>query len=350
MIIRIIVTTFVVYFFFPGLQGYEIYQVDESDGEEFTFLTDEDFEGGRLLDHLINPDLFIPKESIFRAIDDPNIIEGDIVVTPVKEAAITQQYNFWPNNRIPYTISSAFTPSERQIIARGIEEYHKNTCLKFVGRTNSDRNYVSIVKGRPGVCSSPVGRQPNAVNTVNLGQGCVNVRTVVHEIMHSVGFKHEMSRFDRDNYITLVSQNIPPAMKHNFDIAEKGRYKDLLKYDYRSVMHYDETAFGNGRVTIRTKDPQYQKIIGNGPGFSKSDIQKINLLYKCSGSGGSGNETTTDPTGTGTGTDTRTTSSPGIRTSGTMRPPPRTSRPTLIIQGIADRFAHRIRDVRDKLG
>lgn len=39
-----------------------------------------------------------------------------------------------------------------------------------------------------------------------------------------------------------------------------------IPYDYKSVMHYTETAFARkGRISMETKDPQYQ--VGGGDCF-----------------------------------------------------------------------------------
>ena len=34
------------------------------------------------------------------------------------------------------------------------------------------------------------------------------IKVVVHELLHSLGFMHEMNRPDRNNYVTMVWSNI----------------------------------------------------------------------------------------------------------------------------------------------
>ena len=38
--------------------------------------------------------------------------------------------------------------------------------------------------------------------------GCVYLKVVVHELLHSLGFMHEMNRPDRDDYVSMVWSNI----------------------------------------------------------------------------------------------------------------------------------------------
>ena len=73
-------------------------------------------------------------------------------------------------------------------------------------------------------------------------------------------------------------------MEFNFQKQPTSNVDSMnVPYDYESMMHYGKTAFGSGKITIKTKDPSKQDVIGNRKGFSIYDILQMNLLYRCPG-------------------------------------------------------------------
>ena len=52
-------------------------------------------------------------------------------------------------------------------------------------------------------------------NSFLLFIGCLVRGTIAHELIHALGFYHEQSRPDRDDFLTLDRNNIQPGMKMN---------------------------------------------------------------------------------------------------------------------------------------
>lgn len=188
-------------------------------------------------------------------------LEGDILF-PINESTtsngrngiVGQSYR-WPNGVIPFEITGKFDAQSMNLIEKAINAYQQNTCIKFKSRTSTDRDYISIQNSASG-CWSSVGRI-GGKQTVNLqSPSCTTlVGTIIHEFMHTVGFFHEQSREERDQFVTIMMNNIRRGYEENFKKNAKGTSSGYgVGYDYGSVMHYSEMAFsGNGKPTIQTK-------------------------------------------------------------------------------------------------
>lgn len=194
--------------------------------------------------------------------------EGDILF-PINQSTTTsngrngivsQSYR-WPSGIIPFEITGSFDAQSMNLIEKAINSYHQNTCIKFKPRTSTDRDFISIQNSASG-CWSSVGRV-GGKQIINLqSPSCTTlVGTIIHEFMHSVGFFHEQSREERDQFVTIMTGNIRRGYEENFKKNAKGTSSGFgIGYDYGSVMHYSEMAFsGNGKPTIQTKVTKKKK-------------------------------------------------------------------------------------------
>ncbi|XP_053686656.1 hatching enzyme 1.2-like [Sabethes cyaneus] len=206
-------------------------------------------------------------------------IEGDIYQPFVPKNAVKFKSKKWQKATIPYVISDDFSPSEVQKIRNAFQIFQKKTCIRFVPRSKQ-LDYISIETSTSG-CWSTVGRA-GGKQVLNLQRNaCIRrTGTILHELMHVLGFFHEHTRHDRDNYVSVNVRNIKPDSMGNFRKELQDRTTTHgIPYDLGSVMHYSSTAFSrNGNPTIEPK-VKFAGKIGQRYGFSAKDIQSINIMY-----------------------------------------------------------------------
>uniref|UniRef100_A0A3B4Z059 Metalloendopeptidase n=1 Tax=Stegastes partitus TaxID=144197 RepID=A0A3B4Z059_9TELE len=167
------------------------------------------------------------------------------------------------------------------VVLRAFDQFRLKSCIDFKPK-DLEKNYISVQKLSG--CSSFVGRVQRDEQVLSIGRYCDQISTVEHEFLHALGFYHEQSRYDRDDFVTIVSENIQTGFERNFrKTSSTSSTNQGTPYDYESVMHYSKNAFTNGNgSTIITKDPKFQDVIGQRLEMSPSDVLELNLLYKCS--------------------------------------------------------------------
>ncbi|KAM6910436.1 meprin A subunit beta-like [Xenentodon cancila] len=166
------------------------------------------------------------------------------------------------------------------VILRAFDSFRLKSCINFKPRASED---FYIVIRNLNKCSSFVGKKEANGQELSIGKNCDQVYIVEHEILHALGFFHEQSRYDRDDYVTIEFENILEGFNSTFQIeSRENSTTQGVPYDYWSVMHYGKDAFTNGKgSTIVTKDPKFQDVIGQSLGMSPYDVLELNLLYKC---------------------------------------------------------------------
>jgi hypothetical protein len=171
--------------------------------------------------------------------------------------------------------------NQEEAILDAIDYWNEKTNVQLVERT-TESYWVRFVR-HVDRCRSDVGYEnswaPNwwindDPQRIELASSC-GMMAVVHEIGHTVGFRHEQSRPDRDHYVTIFKENIVDGKEGNFD--KKGRaWGD---YNYFSRMHYFAKTFSkNDLDTIQARIPLPDPLPGQPWGLSKGDIAAANAL------------------------------------------------------------------------
>lgn len=212
-----------------------------------------------------------------------HIVEGDVMtkdgdqaVHTDKRETIRDDLRVWRTRDVAYVITPE-KESARSKIKAAMDEISGKSCVTFSERS-VEENFLQFVK-REG-CWSYMGMQ-NGGQEISLGEGCDRKEIIEHEILHALGFFHEQSRRDRDSHININWENIKAEDRKNFQKAKGGVVSTLgVPYDLTSLMHFGNTAFGDGRVTIEAvKDPSMK--LGNKIGLTKDDAEQLNMLYRC---------------------------------------------------------------------
>jgi hypothetical protein len=188
--------------------------------------------------------------------------------------SVARTSGFWANNTVFFSIDPNLPAKER--VTDAIAHWESNTNLKFIERGNQN-NYIYFTTGAG--CSSYVGMVGGKQN-ITLANACSTGNTI-HEIGHAIGFWHEHSRVDRDEYVKINYENISPGREYNFDTYLKHGYggQELTStLDFGSIMMYGSYSFSkNGYPTITKLDGSTFNIQRNN--LSSDDIIGINKLY-----------------------------------------------------------------------
>ncbi|CAJ1077186.1 meprin A subunit alpha-like [Xyrichtys novacula] len=211
---------------------------------------------------------------------DTDLFEGDILRKKGKNALIDESYRW--KMPIPYILGDDLDLNAKGCVHQAFEMYRLKSCVDFKPY-EGEKTYIKFEKR--GGCFSMVGDQQNG-QILSLGPGCDHKAVIEHELLHAVGFYHEQSRTDRDDYVDIWLEEVTPGYEHNFNKYNDDFITDQnTAYDYESIMHYRPFSFNKNESapTVTTKIPEFFNIIGQYLDFSKMDTLRLNRMYNCSG-------------------------------------------------------------------
>lgn len=248
--------------------------------------------------------------------EDYVVVEGDILVSrsfyqelqtaanSPNAAPVRFDYRLWPNGIVPYEFDSNVTSDNRikmveaMAVLEAVANVHffhcsNNNCGPFpqVHIQNSDGNNSSFI----GMLVSSLIGPPRGSQVINITSWNSKF-VIVHELLHCLGFFHEQSRSNRDNYIKVHCENVQDGcgffsdFGHDFEI--EGSATGYGSYDFDSVMHYDQCSFSkdcphgstcactNFTITVLPpNDIVWQNKIGQRNHLSVLDQASVSFLY-----------------------------------------------------------------------
>ena len=131
-------------------------------------------------------------------------------------------------------------------------------------------------------CAAMVGHNAGRNDVFLHEPNCMSVGIIMHELLHIVGFQHEQSRSDRDDYVDVIFDNIVSTGNYRLNFNRHDT-ANLARYDFNSVMHYPRLSWGK-KPYLQTIVPKVMPVpkVGQRVRLSPHDIEEIRSLYECS--------------------------------------------------------------------
>uniref|UniRef100_A0A915NVY8 Zinc metalloproteinase n=1 Tax=Meloidogyne floridensis TaxID=298350 RepID=A0A915NVY8_9BILA len=219
--------------------------------------------------------------------------------------SVTFPTSLWLNRTVPYTFGNSISEERRTRIRQALSFWADQTCLNFreeeLFQSNPSETRLQFGKGNG--CSSYVGKQEGD-QYVSIGEDCDQFGIITHEVAHALGFFHEQSRWDRDQFVSVSLDNIRHGYEDQFDKeSEEENDNQQVPYDLGSVMHYSECeliiskslkcqnvnfdfldAFSSPDAhnpVLSAKEPYNQKTMGQRIAPSFLDVLLMNKRYMC---------------------------------------------------------------------
>lgn len=197
--------------------------------------------------------------------------------------AITDPARLWTNGRIPYMFHSGIDAYRKVHVLAGMKQIMLSTyadgnpCITFVPRT-TETDYILIQFTDGGEPGSQIGRA-GGQQVVSIHRA-ITQSNIAQALMFVIGVFPEVSRTDRDQFITLNTANIDPASMKNF-LLQNATDAFTQPFDYETVAMY-LPYFGAVNKSVPTITANYDGYtLGQAVSLSNGDINLIQHVYTC---------------------------------------------------------------------
>ena len=217
------------------------------------------------------------------------ILSGQKILPSTSDAAYLDL--LWTDGIIPFEFDINVVAANQSVAISAMAVLESAANVHFQQCTTNScptlSNYIHIQNSTLNNSSVGMVGFGQTVNIFNWNLQYV----VVHELLHTLGFYHEQSRPDRNNYIqvncTFVQGGCNGTIfNSNFDIPILATSYGY--YDFDSVMHYKQCDFTIGAncpadntqtITVLPPNQNQQTLIGQRTHLSELDKATVSFLY-----------------------------------------------------------------------
>lgn len=202
-------------------------------------------------------------------------------------------YQLWTYTPIHYSMNGIISRIEQLQVQRTITYFNSLSCFQFkpiINQSQQIESYVNIVRtNESDECSSEIG-MIGGRQVIHLDKKCCSrfkpiCSALIHELYHTVGFFHEQSRPDRNEYVWVNYSNIKNDKHFNYQQARENIPNMIGNYDYYSIMHYRLNAFAikpsiPTMIALRLTSTNKQ-FVGQLVSVTSGDVLRLNQANQC---------------------------------------------------------------------